>query len=136
MVSNTTTIRVRYGETDKMGIVHHMSYLLYFEVGRTELLRDFGITYRQLEESGIILPVIEAGCRYYAPAYYDDELQVITEQHEPPGVKIRFDYSVFNESKKLLCKGHTILVFTDAVKRRPVRPPEFLVDLYHKMSKS
>ena len=78
MYKSETTVRVRYGETDKMGVVYHANFIPYFELGRTDALRSMGLSYRQFEASGIIMPVIEVGIKYHKPAYYDDELIIIT----------------------------------------------------------
>jgi acyl-CoA thioester hydrolase len=130
MYKTETNIRVRYGETDRMGYAYYANYALYFEVGRTEMLRTLGFTYRQWEDSGIILPVKSLSINYMAPAYYDDLLLVRTTLKEKPTVKITFDYELYNESGTLLCTGNTVLVFTNAKSRRPRRPPEqFLVAL-------
>jgi acyl-CoA thioester hydrolase len=124
MYKTETNIRVRYGETDRMGYAFYANYALYFEVGRTEMLRTLGFTYRQWEDSGIILPVKSLSINYMAPAYYDDLLLVRTTLKEKPTVKITFDYELYNESGTLLCTGNTVLVFTNAKSRRPRRPPE------------
>lgn len=131
MYRTETNIRVRYGETDRMGYAYYANYALYFEVGRTEMLRSLGFTYKQWEDSGIILPVKSFTIQYIAPALYDDLLLVRTILKERPTARISFDYEVFNESADLLCTGNTVLVFSDAKSRRPRRPPEeFMTALY------
>jgi acyl-CoA thioester hydrolase len=130
MYQTETHIRVRYGETDRMGYAYYANYALYFEVGRTEMLRNLGFTYKQWEDSGIILPVKSLSIQYLAPALYDDLLLVRTILKEKPTVKISFDYETYNESGTLLCTGNTTLVFTNAKSRRPCRPPEdFMIAL-------
>src|SRR5438105_13777681 len=89
-----TLFRVRYAETDAMGIAHHSSYVLWMEMGRTEFMRAHGFTYRQLEEMGVLLPVLEIGLRYYRPAYYDDELRISTHVGELTRIKIKLVYSI------------------------------------------
>ena len=131
MYQTETNIRVRYGETDRMGYAYYANYALYFEVGRTEMLRSLGFTYKQWEDSGIILPVKSLTIQYIAPALYDDLLLVRTILKERPTARISFDYEIFNESADLLCTGNTVLVFSDAKSRRPRRPPEeFMTALY------
>jgi len=124
MYKAETKIRVRYGETDQMGVVYYGVYAMYYEVGRVESLRQLGLSYRQLEETGILLPVLENFSRYWAPARYDDELTVATTIKEKPGVRIRFDYEIFNQQGAKLNEGHTLLVFVNKETGKPTRPPE------------
>jgi acyl-CoA thioester hydrolase len=126
--SGTTQLRVRYGETDKMGVVYYGNFPLYFEVGRNALLRNFNMSYRDIEDDGIILPVVSLNVKYFKPALYDDLLTITTTVREMPAVKIIFDYQIHNESGELIAEGDTILVFTDSSKRRPCRAPESLVN--------
>jgi acyl-CoA thioester hydrolase len=129
MYRSETKIRVRYGETDQMGAVYYGNYALYYEVARVESLRQLGLTYRALEESGVMLPVVENKSRYIAPAKYDDLLRVVTTILEMPGVKIKFDYEIFNEAETLINKGETVLVFIDMKTNKPCRPPEIMKNL-------
>lgn len=94
MPKSTSLVRVRYADTDKMGVAYHANYFVWFEVGRTDLLRTLGWTYREMEESGVMLPVIEAQCRYRQSSRYDDELEVRTEGRLVSPVRIAFDYEV------------------------------------------
>jgi acyl-CoA thioester hydrolase len=119
-----TRVRVRYGEVDRMGVVYHGHYLVYFEQGRTELLRSLGATYRELEEAGTLLVVTEAGLRFHRPGRYDDELSVRTRLSAARGVRLRFDYEVHCEELHL-ASGHTVLAATDP-SGRPRRLPEGL----------
>lgn len=124
-----TKIRVRYGETDQMGVVYYGVYAMYYEVGRVESLRQLGLSYKQLEETGIMLPVLENFSRYWAPARYDDELTVVTTIKEKPGIRIRFDYEIFNQLGAKLNEGHTLLVFVSKETGKPTRPPEIFEEL-------
>lgn len=126
MLSIETKIRVRYGETDRMGYLHHSVYPLYFEEGRTELMRNIGMDYKQMEDSGILLPVRNLSITYYYPAFYDDILTIKTELRKMPTAKIIFDYIAQRGDKKL-CEAQTTLVFVDSVNRKPVRPPEIFM---------
>ena len=126
MYFHETSIRVRYGETDAMGVVYYGVYPLYYETGRTEMMRHLGYTYREMEETGIVMPVISLNCRYRKPARYDDLLRVRTIVKEMPETRIIFDYEIYNEKEELLNEGDTTLVFMDRIKMRPVRIPEFL----------
>ena len=125
---NETHIRVRYGETDQMGVVYHANYAHYFEVGRTEWLRQFGMTYKSMEESGIMLPVISLNINYKNSAHYDDNLKVITELRKMPTASIEFQYQLLNESGGLLATANTVLAFIDMKRNRPTRCPKELLD--------
>jgi acyl-CoA thioester hydrolase len=107
-----------------MGVVYHTHYLDYFEAGRTEALRNLGVRYRDLEDSGIIMPVVEANVRYRGPARYDDVIVVEVAFEEPPSVRVPIEYTVHREDEDdTLAEGHTTLCFMDAERRRPVRAP-------------
>ena len=115
----TTEVRVRYAETDQMGIVYYANYLVWFEIGRVELLRALGLTYNRLEiEHQCILPVIEASCRYRAPARYDDQIAIETRPSMLRGSILKFAYQVWRkateaEERKLLAEGETVHVVCD-----------------------
>lgn len=124
MYVSETSIRVRYGETDQMGYVYYGCYAMYYEVARVESLRQLGMTYKSLEESGVIMPVLENHSKFLAPARYDDLLRIVTTMPEKPGVRIRFQYEIFNEAGQLLHRGETLLVFIDRKTNKPCRPPQ------------
>ena len=128
MYKNQTQIRVRYGETDQMGVVYHANYASYFEVGRTEWLREYGITYKSMEETGVMLPVISLEIKYKNSARYDDLLTIKTSIKKLPSARIEFDYELVNESGDLLAIGSTDLVFIDMKRNRPMRCPDYLLD--------
>ena len=132
MYSTETQIRVRYGETDRMGYVYYANFALFFEVGRTEMLRTLGYTYKGWEDSGILLPVRSLSVNYKSPAYYDDLLTIRTIINKLPTAKITFDYEVINEQDELVCTGNTVLVFIDENSRRPTRPPDGFMDALKK----
>jgi acyl-CoA thioester hydrolase len=121
MIESRSQITVRYAETDMMGIVYHGSYLPWFEVGRTTLLKECGIVYRDLEAQGYRLPVIELGTKFFKPALYDDTVTVITWLKERPLLRIRLDYEV-RRGDELLVTGFTIHTFINK-EGAPVRPP-------------
>jgi acyl-CoA thioester hydrolase len=129
MYTSETHVRVRYGETDQMGNVYYGNYALYYEVARVESLRQLGTTYKSLEENGVMLPVIENKSRYIASAKYDDLLTIKTTLREKPGVKIKFEYEIYNEENKLIHQGETTLVFIDVKTRKPCRAPEEMIKL-------
>jgi acyl-CoA thioester hydrolase len=128
---HTVTVRVRYGETDQMGVVYHPNYLLYFETGRTELLRAAGVAYSELEKSGVFLVVTEASCTYRSAARYDEELKVATRVDHVGKATIGFSYRVLGPSGTLLAEGRTVLASVDADKN-PVRLPRAVTELLPK----
>lgn len=124
MFDFTTQIRVRYADTDQMGYVYYGNYATFFEIGRVEALRSVGISYKKLEEAGVMMPVLENYSKYLKPALYDDLLNVRVMVKEMPGTRIRFDYEITNESGVLLHVGYTVLVFISAETKRVVAFPE------------
>lgn len=123
MFTHDTELRVRYGETDRMGFVYYGDYASFFEVGRVEALRSLGFPYRQLEDEGIMLPVLDMQVRYHRPARYDDLITVRTSIVEPPSARIQFRYELFDISGALLTEATTTLVFVDAATMKPRRVP-------------
>lgn len=122
MFTSFHSLRVRYAETDRMGYVYYGNYATYFEVARVEALRELGITYRSLEDEGILLPVRDYSVRFILPAYYDDELLIRTRIPELPGVRIRFTFETFR-GEELLNTAEVSLVFVDRSSGRPMRCP-------------
>lgn len=129
MYQSTCKIQVRYPETDKMGIVYHGTYATYYEIGRQEALRQLGSSYRIMEDSGIIMPVVSLWMKYYKPAYYDDILTIESTIHKLPGLRIKFDYRIINDLEKVINVARTTLVFLDETTRKPVKAPEWFLDL-------
>ena len=125
-----TQLRVRYGETDQMGYCYYGNYAQYFEVGRVEALRAIGMSYKQLENDGFMLPVSEFSVNYKAPALYDDLLSIETTITKIKGVRIFFDYSITNEANQLIATATTVLVFVDKNTMKPVAPPEKFLKLF------
>lgn len=114
MYEHTTTIRVRYAETDQMDIVYYGNYAQYFEVGRTESIRELGFTYKKMEEMGMRMPVVQMDAEFLRPAHYDDLITVKTQlRHLPDKHEIAFHHEVYNEKKKLLTRGKVVLFFLD-----------------------
>ena len=130
MPSSATSVRVRYAETDQMGVVYYANYLVWFEVARTDLLRTLGWTYREMEATGVYLPVIEAHCEYRLAARYDDDLTIRTEGRLASRVRVEFGYEiVLHASSKVAAVGRTVHVATDA-EGRPKRLPERVVEAF------
>jgi len=127
MFEHTTKVRVRYGETDQMGYMYYGNYAEFLEVGRVEMLRSQGMTYRSMEESGIMMPVLELKCKYLKPARYDEEISIRVMMDKMPGVKIHFSYELFNEAGELIHIAETLLAFVNMKTNRPCLPsPEFI----------
>ena len=135
MFITETSIRVRYAETDQMGYVYYGNYAQYFEVGRVESLRKLGLTYKQMEDSGIMLPVFSYSIKYFKPAYYDDNLIIRTIVKETPLSRITFEYETLNEQAELLNKAETVLVFINRQTKKPCKAPKELVDKISEMIK-
>lgn len=128
MRKNTTQLRVRYADTDQMGIVYYGNYAQYLEQGRTEWLRDLGFSYKWMEENDILLPVVELQIKYKHPARYDDLLYVTTILRNIPTVKIEFDYLIYNQENTLLIEGYTALVFRQGSTQKLIKAPAYLLD--------
>ncbi len=129
MLSHQTTYRVIYGDTDNMGIAYYANYLRWFEIGRTELLRAWGLAYREIEARGILLPVSEAHCKYRTPAKYDEVLRINAALDTQLKAGLKIDYRITSEDEKVIhAEGYTRHAFVDR-KGRVMRPPEFFKEL-------
>jgi acyl-CoA thioester hydrolase len=128
LYSYTSQVRVRYGETDQMGYVYYGNYALYYETGRVEMLRSLGISYRSMEEQGVMLPVLSLNCKYILPAKYDDLLTIKTTLVTQPNVRISFEYEIYNEAQVLVNKGDTTLVFASTTTGKPMQAPDWFLD--------
>lgn len=118
-------VRVRYIETDQMGIVHHANYVQYYELARTECFEACsGMTYAAMEAEGVMLPIVDLQCKYIKPAYYNEVLTVKSIVHDLPSVRLKVDYEIYNEKNELINIGKTTLVFVDSKTRKPCHPPE------------
>lgn len=129
MFQHETQIRVTYADTDQMGYVYYGNYARFYEIARVESLRSLGLTYKELEKSGVMMPVLENHSKYLAPAYYDELLTIKTTIKDKPSVRIVFSYEVFNEEDKLIHSGETLLVFVNMTNNRPCRMPEVMEKL-------
>lgn len=130
MYTSTTQIRVRYGETDQMGVVYHGNYALYFEMARTEALRELDFTYSSMEENGVMMPVVNLTINYKKPAKYDDLLSVTAIFKTLPTAKAVIEYEVKNEAGELLCTGSSTLVFVDMKTNKVTRCPDKLMEKF------
>ena len=123
MYTHEVSVRVRYAETDQMGFVYHGHFATWLEIARVEALRNVGVSYRELEEEGILMPVLDLQLHFLQPAKYDQVLRVVASVPEMPRVKIRFSYEIFNEEDCKICEASTTLVFLQRSSMKPVRTP-------------
>lgn len=128
MKSHFTYVKVRYAETDQMGVVYHGNYAQYLEIARIDWLDALGISYRKMEEEGVMLPVYELKLRFKKSAKFDDRLRIETRLKEKPGVRIAFEYSIYNQEEELLTEAETTLIFMDIEKNKPMRCPQYILD--------
>ena len=129
MIHTTHSLRVRYGETDPMKYVYYGNYAEYLEVARVELFRELGIPYNEIENQGIWLPVSEFSIKYLKPGLYDEILEIHTYIKKLPGVRIEFEYEIYNSSNEKITEEKTTLFFLDAKKNKVVKCPDFLMQL-------
>ncbi|UMQ42079.1 acyl-CoA thioesterase [Chryseobacterium sp. Y16C] len=132
MIHTTHSIRVRYGETDPMKYVYYGNYAEYLEIGRVELFRSIGMSYNEIENQGIWLPVSEYKIKYLKPALYDQKLEIHTYLKKKPGVRIEFEYEIYNEDQIKLTEASTTLFFLSAETNKIIKCPDFLMDLINK----
>lgn len=133
MEKHNIQVRVRYAETDQMGVVYHGNYAQYFEIGRVEWLRNLGVSYKKMEEMGVMLPVVSLSMNYKKPARYDELLTVKTIFKSQSAVRIEFDYEIYNEQEELLTTATSILVFVDMKTGRPIAPPSYIKEQLKKI---
>jgi len=129
MKDHQIQVRVRYSETDQMGVVYHGNYIPYFEIGRVEWLRNKGISYKTMEENGIGLPIVNMNISYKKSAVYDELLTVHTVFKSQTSVKIEFDCAIYNEAKELLTTAQFLLVFVSLKTGKPIAPPDYILEL-------
>jgi len=128
MISSYISFRIRYGETDQMGVVYHGNYAQFLEMGRIDWLRSLDISYKNMEENNIILPVISLQCSFKKSAEFDDEITVKTTLKKTPAVKIEFEYEITNQKNELLTTGNTVLAFLNKTTKKPMRCPEYILE--------
>lgn len=135
MLTHETKIRVRYGEVDGMGFVYHSHYVEYFDVARSEMMRELGIPNSQIEQLGVMLPVLKVDIEYKNPALYDDLLTIRTTLREMPRVKIKFEYEVFRANGECITTGEVTLAFMSSTTKRACRCPQFIIEKLNKIDK-
>ncbi|MEJ6791439.1 MAG: thioesterase family protein [Lacinutrix sp.] len=132
MKTDKIDIRVRYAETDQMGVVHHANYALYLELARIEWFRKIGISYKKMEQEGIALPVVSLSVKYKKTIEYDDIITVKTMLVKKPSVSLEFEYEILNDSGEILSTANVVLVFVDLNTKRPTRPPKYFLEALEK----
>jgi len=128
MYQSQVKLRVRYAETDQMGYCYYGNYAQYFEVARVEALREIGVNYKNIEEMGFLMPVLDYNIKYLKPAFYDEELIIVCKIPVLPGVRIKFEYETFNQNKEKINFATTTLVFLDKKSKKPVNCPSIIID--------
>jgi len=131
---NTTKLRVRYGETDQMGVVYYGNYAQFLEQGRTEWLRELGFSYKWMEENDVLLPVTNLNIDYKLPARYDDVISITTRLRKIPTFRIEFDYEIHNEQDELLVIASTTLVFINSITNKLMKAPDYLIKILNENS--
>tara|TARA_B110000444_G_C18847396_1_gene603035 strand:- start:3521 stop:3919 length:399 start_codon:yes stop_codon:yes gene_type:complete len=124
--------RVKYSDTDQMGFMHHSNYLRFFENARISWLRDLGVSYKKMENDGIIMPVVSSSLKHIKPSFFDDELFIEIILIKPPKASLEFLYKIFNQDSELICKGSTKLAFLSSKTQKPIRCPEMIYNLFAK----
>jgi len=132
MITHEHKIRIRYGETDKMSYVYYGTYPLFYEEARTELMRSVGMSYKDLEDAGYMLPVHTMNIEYIKPAYYDDLLTIKTTLKDYPSARLVFYYEVYNQQGTLINRAKTELIFLNSQNMKPCRAPKIFLDLLNK----
>ncbi len=133
MLEHKTEVRVRYADTDQMKYAYNGKYFEYFEVGRTEMMRDLNLTYKKIEENGYFMPVIETQIKFLNPAFYDEQLIIETRVEKLPVVKVHIDHKIISRDRNIvIAEGYLELAFLDAKTRRPTRAPKFFIDAMQK----
>ncbi len=129
MKTHSTFVKVRYAETDQMGVVYHGNYAQYLELGRIDWLSQLGISYKWMEDNGVMLPVYNLSISYKKSATFDDQLRIVTELRQTPSVRIIFDYKIYNQNDDLLTVASTELIFIDKDSNRPIKCPSYILEL-------
>lgn len=134
MFSTTTTYRVRYSDTDQMGVVYYGEYPRFYEIGRSEMIRDLGYTYKELEKTGVFMPVSTVNAKYHKPIYYDELITIETTLKKMPMARMVFYHTIINEKKEVVHTAEVTLVFLSSETNRPVRVPEYMIRALEKLT--
>ncbi|MEX0985846.1 MAG: thioesterase family protein [Bacteroidales bacterium] len=134
MYTTKTTYRVRYADTDQMGVVYYGNYPRFYEIGRSEMIRDLGYTYKELENSGVFMPVTSVNARYLYPLYYDELITIETTLKKMPQARMVFFHTIYNEENQVVHTAEVTLVFLSKETNRPVRVPGYMITALEKMT--
>ena len=135
-IKHTTHTRVNYSDTDQMGFMHHSKYPCYYENARWEFFRTMAIPYADIEAQGILMPVIDMAFKYLKPAYYDEQLQIVTTVALKNSVKMKFEYQMFNSKNELINEGHVTTAFVQKDGLKPCHPPKCIAEAFEKYKES
>ena len=134
MFTTTTHYRVRYSDTDQMGVVYYGNYPRFYEIGRSEMIRDLGYTYKELEKTGVFMPVASVNAKYLRPIYYDEMITIETTLKKMPQARMVFYHTIYNEKQEVVHTAEVTLVFLDGKTNRPVRVPRYMLEALEKMT--
>jgi acyl-CoA thioester hydrolase len=134
MFTTKTTYRIRYADTDQMGVVYYGNYPRFYEIGRSEMIRDLGYTYKELEETGVFMPVASVNAKYRMPLYYDELITIETSIKKMPQARMVFFHSIYNSKNELVHTAEVTLVFLSKETNRPVRVPQYMISALEKMT--
>lgn len=134
MFTTKTYYRVRYSDTDQMGVVYYGNYPRFYEIGRSEMIRDLGYTYKELEKTGVFMPVASVNATYHRPIYYDELITIETTLKKMPQARMVFFHTIYNEKKDVVHSAEVTLVFLDGKTNRPVRVPQYMLEALEKMT--
>ncbi|HKK61247.1 MAG TPA: thioesterase family protein [Bacteroidales bacterium] len=134
MFTTRTTYRTRYSDTDQMGVVYYGNYARFYEIGRTEMIRDMGYSYKELEETGVFMPVAKVEANYKKPLYYDERITIETSLKKMPAARMEFFHTIYNEAGEVAHTAVVTLVFLSSQTNRPVRVPEYMINALSKLS--
>ncbi len=133
-ITTKTTYRIRYADTDQMGVVYYGNYPRFYEIGRSEMIRDLGYTYRELEKTGVFMPVASLTAQYRMPLYYDELITIETSIKKLPQARMVFFHTIYNSKHELVHTAEVTLVFLSKETSRPVRVPEYMIKALQKMT--
>lgn len=134
MFITQTTYRIRYADTDQMGVVYYGNYARFYEIGRSEMIRDLGYAYKELEDSGVVMPVISVNAKYKRPLYYDELITIETALKKMPEARMVFYHTIYNQDNEVVHTAEVTLVFLSKETNRPVRVPEYMISALGKMT--
>ncbi len=135
MITGRTTYRIRYADTDQMGVVYYGNYPRFYEIGRSEMIRDFGFSYKELEDTGVYMPVASVNAKYLRPLYYDEMITIESTLKTIPQARMVFYHTIYNSENEVVHTAEVTLVFLNAETNRPVRVPEYMTRALEKMLK-